>query len=265
MGFGHRVYKHYDPRAKIMQKTCHEVLNEIGAKDDPLLDVALELEQVALHDDYFIEKALSQHRLLFRDHTQGDGFSHHDVHRSVRGCPHRRLDFAVEGNDRGSAAKDRASTPALRGCHAARLRADLAPGRQSLASSLFRLKSSPPLSPRKRAPRPLAARSRFRGSNRSFHRAPGLGEHDVGGPQGRRARSHLHDGIEPSERLDLAPALRRVAEQRQKRRGEIFRGAILLKQLGTTFSPSRRLVRMIDGIRFRIPRPTAMYSIADTL
>src|SRR5437764_956731 len=58
MGFGHRVYKNYDPRAKIMQKTCHEVLAEIGIKDDPLLDVALELERIALHDDYFIEKKL---------------------------------------------------------------------------------------------------------------------------------------------------------------------------------------------------------------
>src|SRR4249919_3792009 len=58
MGFGHRVYKHYDPRAKIMQKTAHEVLNELGIKDDPLLDVALELERIALHDDYFIEKKL---------------------------------------------------------------------------------------------------------------------------------------------------------------------------------------------------------------
>jgi citrate synthase len=58
MGFGHRVYKHYDPRAKIMQRTCHEVLNEIGAKDEPLLEVALELERMALHDDYFIEKKL---------------------------------------------------------------------------------------------------------------------------------------------------------------------------------------------------------------
>jgi citrate synthase len=58
MGFGHRVYKHYDPRAKIMQKTCHEVLSEMGIKDDPLLDVALELERIALHDDYFIEKKL---------------------------------------------------------------------------------------------------------------------------------------------------------------------------------------------------------------
>jgi citrate synthase len=58
MGFGHRVYKNYDPRAKIMQRTAHDVLNELGVKDDPLLDVALELERIALHDDYFIEKKL---------------------------------------------------------------------------------------------------------------------------------------------------------------------------------------------------------------
>ncbi|WP_279478569.1 citrate synthase [Aureimonas sp. SK2] len=58
MGFGHRVYKNYDPRAKIMQQTCHEVLTELGIKDDPLLEVAMELEQIALHDPYFIEKKL---------------------------------------------------------------------------------------------------------------------------------------------------------------------------------------------------------------
>jgi citrate synthase len=58
MGFGHRVYKHYDPRARIMQKTCHEVLGELGVNDDPLLDVAMELERIALSDDYFIEKRL---------------------------------------------------------------------------------------------------------------------------------------------------------------------------------------------------------------
>jgi len=58
MGFGHRVYKNYDPRAKIMQKTTHEVLNELGIKDDPLLDVAIELERIALSDEYFIEKKL---------------------------------------------------------------------------------------------------------------------------------------------------------------------------------------------------------------
>ena len=58
MGFGHRVYKNYDPRAKIMQKTCHEVLAELGIKDDPTLDVAIELERIALTDSYFIEKKL---------------------------------------------------------------------------------------------------------------------------------------------------------------------------------------------------------------
>ena len=57
MGFGHRVYKNYDPRAKIMQQTTREVLNELGV-NDVLLDVALELERIALHDDYFIEKKL---------------------------------------------------------------------------------------------------------------------------------------------------------------------------------------------------------------
>jgi citrate synthase len=58
MGFGHRVYKNYDPRAKIMQKTAHEVLNELGIKDDPLFAVARELEQIALRDEYFIERKL---------------------------------------------------------------------------------------------------------------------------------------------------------------------------------------------------------------
>ncbi|MBI1239569.1 MAG: citrate (Si)-synthase [Alphaproteobacteria bacterium] len=58
MGFGHRVYKNYDPRAKVMQKTSHEVLDELGIKNDPLLAVAMELEKIALHDDYFVEKKL---------------------------------------------------------------------------------------------------------------------------------------------------------------------------------------------------------------
>src|SRR5438309_5243228 len=58
MGFGHRVYKNYDPRAKIMQKTAHEVLSELGHRDDPTLQVAMELERIALHDVYFIEKKL---------------------------------------------------------------------------------------------------------------------------------------------------------------------------------------------------------------
>ena len=58
MGFGHRVYKNYDPRAKVMQKACHEVLKVMGKKDDELLKVAIELEKIALNDDYFIQKKL---------------------------------------------------------------------------------------------------------------------------------------------------------------------------------------------------------------
>ena len=58
MGFGHRVYKNYDPRAKVMQKTCHEVLDELDKRDEPLLQVAMELEKIALEDEYFVEKKL---------------------------------------------------------------------------------------------------------------------------------------------------------------------------------------------------------------
>lgn len=58
MGFGHRVYKNYDPRARVFQKTCHEVLDVMGAKDNPMLKVAMELERIALEDEYFAEKKL---------------------------------------------------------------------------------------------------------------------------------------------------------------------------------------------------------------
>jgi citrate synthase len=58
MGFGHRVYKNYDPRAKVMKQTCDEVLAELGIKNDPLLDIALELEKIALNDEYFVKRKL---------------------------------------------------------------------------------------------------------------------------------------------------------------------------------------------------------------
>ena len=58
MGFGHRVYKNYDPRAKVMQQTCREVLAELGTEDDPILRIAQRLEKIALEDDYFVEKRL---------------------------------------------------------------------------------------------------------------------------------------------------------------------------------------------------------------
>lgn len=58
MGFGHRVYKNYDPRAKLMRETCHEVLTELGLENDRLFKLAMELERIALEDDYFVEKKL---------------------------------------------------------------------------------------------------------------------------------------------------------------------------------------------------------------
>ncbi len=58
MGFGHRVYKNYDPRAKLMRETCHEVLNALGLHDDPLFKLAMSLEKIALEDDYFVSRKL---------------------------------------------------------------------------------------------------------------------------------------------------------------------------------------------------------------
>jgi citrate synthase len=58
MGFGHRVYKNYDPRAKLMRETCHEVLTELGLHDDKLFKLAMELERIALEDEYFVTKKL---------------------------------------------------------------------------------------------------------------------------------------------------------------------------------------------------------------
>ena len=58
MGFGHRVYKNYDPRAKLMQQTCNEVLGALGLEKDPLFALAKKLEQIALEDDYFVQRKL---------------------------------------------------------------------------------------------------------------------------------------------------------------------------------------------------------------
>ena len=114
MGFGHRVYKNYDPRAAVLRKACHEVLDELGMRDEPLLDLAMELERIALQDEYFVEKqALPECRFLFRHHPGGDGLPDLDVHRAVRHRAHRRLGRAVERDDRGPDPEDRPAAPAL--------------------------------------------------------------------------------------------------------------------------------------------------------
>ena len=127
MGFGHRVYKNYDPRAKIMQKTCHEVLAEVGHRDDPLLQVAMELERVALHDEYFIEKKLYPNIDFYSGITlQAMGFPTSMFTVLFARRAHRRLDRAMEGNDRGPARRSAArasSIPAPRGAITCRSRA----------------------------------------------------------------------------------------------------------------------------------------------
>ena len=112
MGFGHRVYKNYDPRAKIMQKTCHEVLKAVRHADDPIFQVALELERIALHDDYFIEKKLYPNIDFYSGITlKALGFPT-DMF-TVLFAIARTVDRAVEGDDRGSVAAHRTATPAL--------------------------------------------------------------------------------------------------------------------------------------------------------
>ena len=102
-GFGHRVYKNYDPRAKIIQKTCHEVLEELDLKDDKLFKLAMALEKIALEDEYFIKRKLyPERRFLFGHRLQGARHPGADVHRDFRARAHRGLDRAVERDDRRS-------------------------------------------------------------------------------------------------------------------------------------------------------------------
>ncbi len=123
MGFGHRVYKNFDPRAKVMQQTAEEVLNELGISD-PVLDTARELEQDRAQGRLFHrEEALPERRFLFGRYPERDRLPDLDVHRPVRARPHRRLGRAVERDDRRPRPEDRPPAPALHGPGAARLRA----------------------------------------------------------------------------------------------------------------------------------------------
>ena len=126
MGFGHRVYKNYDPRAKIIQKACHDVLGELGIKDDPLLDLAMELEKIALNDPYFVDRKLYPNVDFYSGIIlKAMGFPTSMFTALFAVAAHGRLGRPVEGDDRGPAAAHRPSAADLHRRGAARLRADV--------------------------------------------------------------------------------------------------------------------------------------------
>ena len=126
MGFGHRVYKNYDPRAKIIQKACHDVLQELGIKDDPLLDLAMELEKIALNDPYFVDRKLYPNVDFYSGIIlKAMGFPTSDVHRAVRRVAHGGLGQPVERDDGRSATAHRSPAAALHRGTTARLRGAL--------------------------------------------------------------------------------------------------------------------------------------------
>ena len=130
MGFGHRVYKNYDPRAAIIKKTAHTIL-EKTAGGDQLLEIAMGLEEIALADDYFIERKLYPNVDFYTGpDLQVDGLPDPDVHRAVRPRPAARLDRPVARDDRGPHDQDRPPAPGLHRRGRARLRA----GRRPLSS-----------------------------------------------------------------------------------------------------------------------------------
>ena len=132
MGFGHRVYKNYDPRAKLMRETCHEVLGELG----PRRRSAVQARDGAREDRargrvLRVAQALSERRLLFGHRAEGDRHSGAALHRDLRARAHRRLDRPVERDDRRSRIQDRPAAAALHGGDAPVGEADRRSGRRS--------------------------------------------------------------------------------------------------------------------------------------
>ena len=114
MGFGHRVYKNYDPRAKIIKKAADDVFEVTGT--NPLLDIALELEQIALEDDYFVSRKLYPNVDFYSGLIyEALGMPVDDVPGPVRHPPHQRLDRPVAGDGRGHGAEDRPAAADLHG------------------------------------------------------------------------------------------------------------------------------------------------------
>jgi len=113
MGFGHRVYKSYDPRAKVLRQRCYEVLDALGQRDDPLLKLAMELERITLEDDYFIERKLYPNVDFYSGIIFRAGPATGDAHAGLCRGAHRRVGRSLERNDRRSGDPDLPPAPAL--------------------------------------------------------------------------------------------------------------------------------------------------------
>ena len=127
MGFGHRVYKNFDPRAKIIRDMCHKVLEKLGKQDNPLFELALRLEEIALKDEYFVARKLYPNV----DFYSGIIYSRArhpalDVHGDVRDRAHRGLGGALAGDDLRSGHAHRPTAPAVHRPDAARVHRDRA-------------------------------------------------------------------------------------------------------------------------------------------
>ncbi len=116
MGFGHRVYKNFDPRAKIIRTACHKVLERLGRTDNPLFELAAAARRDRA-EGFLLRRAqaLPERGFLQRHHLQRAGDSAVDVHRDVRHCPHRGLGGALAGDDLGSGDADWPAAAALHG------------------------------------------------------------------------------------------------------------------------------------------------------
>ena len=122
MGFGHRVYKNYDPRAKIIKTAADDVFEVTGV--NPLLEIALELEKIALEDEYFVKRKLYPNVDFYSGLIyEALGLPVEHVPGAVRDPAHQRLDRPVAGDDRRQGAEDRPPAPDLHGRPRARLRA----------------------------------------------------------------------------------------------------------------------------------------------
>ena len=261
MGFGHRVYKNYDPRAKIMQKTCHEVLSELGIKDDPLLDVALELERIALHDEYFIEKKLYPNIDFYSGITlKAMGFP--TTMFTVLFAVARTVGWIAQWKEMIEDPHQKIGRPRqlYTGAPRARLRADLAAEVSGAARTRRCVIRAPQADDRAcdsglaltRARNDNGAGRAATSSTISAARAAGALV-PISMIASRRAKASIwrrRSGVSPNSGTSAFARLSGVQSS--------------CRNSGTTFSPSTRLARMTDGSRFLIGRPISASS-ADTL